>query len=275
MEQRTPAQIREHYEIEKRIANQLRQSTPEERKTLYTTAYDELLSKVTHHPCLTGKDSADELNGRVAYEMLNLAPFLKKDYVFLEVGPGDCAVSCEVAKSVKKVYAIDVSKEITKNLVAPPPNFELILSDGSSIDVPERSVDIAYSNQLMEHLHPEDSLKQLQNIFRALKPGGTYLCSTPNRLSGPHDISRHFDSVATGLHLKEYTITELDELFRETRFSKTSVYLRFGQRRVFLPVGLFKLGEKLLGSLPDRLRKKITFNRPVRFLLGLKLVGIK
>jgi SAM-dependent methyltransferase len=274
MNKRTQSQIREHYEIEKQIAQHLRESTAEERKTLYTSAYDELLQKVTHHPCLTSKNSAEEAARRVSYEMSNLQPFLKKDYIFLEVGPGDCAVSLAVAKSVKKVYAIDVSKEITKNLDAPP-NFELILSDGSSIDVPAESVDVAYSNQLMEHLHPEDSLRQLQNIFRVLKPGGKYFCSTPNRLSGPHDISRHFDPVATGLHLKEFTVIELDEIFRETGFSKTQVYLRFGEKRAFLPVGIFKLAEKALDLLPGGLRKKLTFNRPVRFLLGVKLIGTK
>jgi SAM-dependent methyltransferase len=274
MNQQTPEQVREHYEIEKRIARRLRESTTEERKTLYTAAYDELLREVSHHPCLSSKNSAEEARRRISYEMLNLQPFLRPGAVFLEVGPGDCAVSCEVAKTVGKVYAIDVSKEITRDLDAPA-NFELILSDGSSIDVPAASVDIAYSNQLMEHLHPEDSRRQLENIFRALKPGGVYLCSTPNRLSGPHDVSRHFDAVATGLHLKEYTVTELDRLFRETGFAETDVYLRFGGRRAFLPVGLFKAIEKTLGALPDTLRKKLTFNRPVRFLLGIKLVGRK
>lgn len=273
MEQRTAAQIREHYEIEKRIAKNLLESTADERKTLYTSAYDELLQKVTHHPCLTKMNSAENAR-RVGYELSNLKPFLKRDCVFLEVGPGDCAVSCAVAEMVQKVYAIDVSKEITKNL-RPPANFELILSDGSSINVAAESVDVAYSNQLMEHLHPEDSLRQLQNIFKALKPGGTYFCSTPNRLSGPHDVSRDFDSTATGLHLKEYTVGELDKLFRETGFSKTTVYLRFGDRRAFLPTELFKTGEKLLGALPAKIRKKLTFNRPARFLLGLKLVGTK
>ena len=266
-------QLREHYEIEKRIAQKLRESTAAERKTLYTAAYDELLQTVKHHPCLTKNDSA-AVRRRVASETANLQPFLKKDDVFLEVGPGDCAVSLAVAESVKKVYAIDVSKEVTKNLLAPP-NFELILSDGSSIDVAPGSVDVAYSNQLMEHLHPEDSRKQLQNIFRSLKPGGTYFCSTPNRLSGPHDVSRNFDAVATGLHLKEYTVTELDKLFRAAGFSKTRVYLRIGKKHFFPPVKLFKIIETVIGKLPDSLRKKITFNRASQFLLGFKLIGTK
>jgi 2-polyprenyl-3-methyl-5-hydroxy-6-metoxy-1,4-benzoquinol methylase len=274
MKQRTASQIREHYEIEKEIARKLRESTGEERKNLYTASYDELLQKVTHHPCLTNKNSEVEKRRRVEKETRNLQPFLKKDSVFLEVGPGDCAISCKVAETVKKVYAIDVSREITKNLDAPP-NFELILSDGSTINVAAESVDVAYSNQLMEHLHPEDASEQLRNIFRALKPGGVYFCSTPNRLTGPHDISRDFDAVATGLHLKEYTVTDLDKLFRETGFSKTKVYLRFGEKRFFLPVGIFKMAEGFLDLLPNFLRKMVTFNRPVRYVLGIKLIGTK
>jgi hypothetical protein len=125
----------------------------------------------------------------------------------------------------------------------------------------------------MEHLHPDDSVRQLRNVFRALKRGGTYLCITPNRLSGPHDVSREFDATATGLHLKEYTVTELDALFREVGFSKTRVSLGVGN--IFLPVFPYKIAEKLLAALPARVRKMLTFNKVVRFLLGVKLVGTK
>jgi SAM-dependent methyltransferase len=115
----------------------------------------------------------------------------------------------------------------------------------------------------------------LRNIFRALKPNGVYLCFTPNRLSGPHDVSRDFDAVATGLHLKEYTVTELDKIFRQTGFSRTRIYFRFRAVEVFLPTFPYKMAEAVLGALPHSIRKLITFNRAVRFLLGVKLVGTK
>ena len=54
------------------------------------------------------------------------------------------------------VYAVEVSEEITGNL-AFPRNVRLLLSDGTSIPVPDASVAVAYSNQLMEHLHPDDA----------------------------------------------------------------------------------------------------------------------
>lgn len=271
MENRTAAQIREHYEIEKQIAERLRNSTFEERKNLYTAAYDELFQKVPHHPLLNNYSPAEK-ERQIAREVRSLQSFISENTNYLEIGPGDCTLAFEIAGQVKKVYAIDVSNEITKTENAPA-NFELIISDGSSVPLAPASVDVAFSNQLMEHLHPDDSVRQLQNVFRALKKGGVYFCITPNRLSGPHDVSRNFDAVAAGLHLKEYTVTELDALFRKAGFSKTKVYL--GVSRIFLPVFPYKIAEKLLDILPQSMRKLLTFNKIVRFLLGVKLVGTK
>jgi|SRR5215213_5651755 len=271
MENRSAAQIREHYEIEKRIAERLRNSTVDERKNLYTEAYDELFREIPHHPMLVNYSPAEKQK-QLAKDVRRLQPFVGKESVYLEIGPGDCAVAFEIAGQVKKVYAIDVSSEITKR-VAPPENFELILSDGSSIPLAAESIDVAFSNQLMEHLHPDDSFRQLENVYRVLKPGGTYFCITPNRLSGPHDISRAFDAVAAGLHLKEYTVTELDALFKKAGFSKTRVYADVA--KIFLPVLPYKIAERFLEVLPHSLRKRLTFNKIVRFLLGVKLIATK
>ena len=41
---------------------------------------------------------------------------------------------------------------------------------------------------------------------------GVYICITPNRVSGPHDVSRGFDEVATGFHMHEYTGREIRPL---------------------------------------------------------------
>lgn len=272
--QRTPEQIREHYEIEKQLAQRLRNSTRQERQTLYSSLYDELFRSVPHHPQLTRKLSPEESAGKVAYEIRHFQSFLKRDTIFLEVGPGDCALSFEVTKLVKTVYAIDVSEEITKNLTHPP-DFKLILSDGTSIPIPANSVDVAYSNQLMEHLHPDDALEQLHNIYDVLTPGGIYICISPNRLSGPHDISRHFDTVATGFHLKEYTVTELDHLFKATGFSKVRIFVPIKKMRIFLPVFPAKLCEKILGPLPHSLRKSLASSWLGTKLLGIRLVGMK
>lgn len=213
MSSRTLAQIREHYEIEKELANKLRNSLREERKSLYGTLYDELFQRVPLHPQLTQKQSAQDMLKEAKHQLSFLRRFLEKEAIFLEIGPGDCALSFAVADRVKKVYGTDVSAEITKNLECPR-NFELILSDGSSIPLPANSVNVVYSNQLMEHLHPDDAVEQLTHIYRVLAKQGKYVCVTPNRLSGPHDVSGYFDKVATGFHLKEYTHRDLSDLFK-------------------------------------------------------------
>ena len=68
--------------------------------------------------------------------------------VYLEVGPGDCALAFEVAKHVNKVIAVDVSETITKSAHTPE-NFELIISDGCSIPVQPGSIDVVYSNGIV------------------------------------------------------------------------------------------------------------------------------
>jgi SAM-dependent methyltransferase len=273
-ENRTIEQLRKHYEVEKELAHRLRQATRLERRHLYTALYDELYRQVPDHPQLTRKSSAGEKMKAVARELKRLQPFLDKATTFLEVGAGDCALSLKVAGLVKQVYAVDVSAEITRNAEVPP-NFQLLLSDGCTIPVSPNSVQVAYSNQLMEHLHPDDAAEQLDNIYKALAPGGIYLCMTPNRLSGPHDISQYFDRVATGFHLKEYSLSELNKLFKKIGFVKVRVYLGIGERVISSSVLPFIFLEAVLNLLPYSLRKLIAHSRLVEMLLGIRLIGKK
>jgi SAM-dependent methyltransferase len=175
---------------------------------------------------------------------------------------------------VEKVYAVDVSQEITKN-TKPPENFELIISNGCNIPVEENSVSIAYSNQLMEHLHPEDAYEQLKDLYLCLKPGGSYICITPNRMAGPHDISKYFDPVATGFHLKEYTNQELYDLFLKAGFSKITTYV--GGKGIYFkfPRIFVLICENILDKLPPKLRYKSGNFLPIRALLGVILVAQK
>lgn len=272
--QRTLAQIKAHYEIEKKLAQRLLNSTHQERQTLYTTVYEELFKSVPDHPQLTIKSSPEESNRRITKALRHIKPFLKKETTFLEIGAGDCALSYEIAKVVKRVFAIDVSELITRSFKQPS-NFKLILSDGTSIPVPENSIDVAYSNQLMEHLHPEDALEQLKNIYDAIVPGGVYICITQNRLNGPHDISRYFDRVASGFHLKEYTIIELEQLFKKTGFSKVKLFVPIKLIGPCFPLFPGKILEIILSPLPYTLRKSCASFWPIAKLLGVRLVAIK
>ena len=252
---RSPDRIRAHYEIERELADRLRYASAVERLGLYGSLYDTLFASVPDHPLLT--DAPDEARRRAEVEaqLRFLTRFMVPDSVFLEVGAGDCALAREVARTARVVYAVDVSESITSD-GRESGEIEVILSDGVSIDVPQGTVDLVYSNQLMEHLHPEDALAQLANIRRALAPGGRYVCVTPNRLNGPHDVSKYFDAVATGFHLKEYTVTELAKVMRQAGFSRVSTYVHVRGMTMRLPLAMVVAVEEALERVPTRARAR-------------------
>lgn len=273
-ENRTVEQIKQHYTIEKELATKLRNAPEEDRQHLYNDLYDELYKRVPTHPLLTRKATAEDSAKKASQKMRLIVKYLKPESVFLEVGSGDCLLSFEAAKQAKQVYAVDVSEEIVKYSNYPE-NFQLIISDGSSVPLADNTVTVAYSNQLMEHLHPDDALKQLRNIYQSIAPGGVYICITPSRLCGPHDVSKYFDEEATGFHLKEYTQAELSQLFYQVGFSKLQAYI--GGKGIYLKFPLFviKIVENILSQLPFKLRKKLGNFLPIRALLGVILVGQK
>lgn len=269
---RPAAQIREHYEVERDLGNRLREAPPHERPALYRSVYDELFRRVPHHPMLTRASSNQQ--ERLKWQLGLLSPFLDEHITFLELGPGDCTLAFAVARQVKMVYAVDV-RETIASAANVPPNFRSVLDDGGGLDVPADSVDLVYSNQLMEHLHPDDAAGQLTQVLRALVPGGAYVCITPNRLSGPHDISGAFDTVATGLHLREYTVTQLSALFLRAGFVETGVYVGGnGRYWKWRPLPVMAL-ERVLQLLPRRVRRAIAGTRVIGSLIGVRLVGFK
>lgn len=272
-ETRTEQQLLEHYLIERELADRLRRAPRSERRALYSELYDELYRRVPHHPMLQGTGVAPR-HGEIARQLRFLRRFLTRDSVFLEIGAGDCALAMRAASLVKQVYAIDVSEQITRG-IAPPGNFQLILSDGCSIPVPESSIDVAFSDQLMEHLHPEDAREQLRNIYRTLAPGGTYICITPNRLYGPCDISTYFDEIATGFHLREYTARDIRQLLASAGFAEVRFYARVRGRFLRCPYGAIAVLESALGALPYSLRKPLAGTAPMRALLELRVAAIK
>lgn len=277
MIERSAEQVREHYLIERALADRLRNAPRAERPRLYGEVYDELFRRVPHHPQLRAVSDPERHARRrrsVGQQLAFLRPYLRPGMSFMEIGAGDCALALRVAEFAGRVAAVDVSDQITRG--APrPPNFQVILTEGSRVPVPEASVDVAFSNQLMEHLHPEDAVDQLAGIHRSLAPGGAYLCITPNRLYGPRDVSAHFDEVATGLHLREYAARELRALMLAAGFSEVRFYAGGAGRFVRCPYGAVAAFESALERLPRALRRRAADNPPARALLGLRVAAIK
>jgi len=273
-ETRTPQQLRQQWDVERELGDRLRAASKSDRRALYSEVYDELFQRVPHHPQLARKDDPSLVAAKVRAQLRMLSRFVDASSTFLEIGAGDCSLSLAMTNTAGHVYAVEVSESISRDLDVPD-NFDLILSDGSSIPLADNSVDVAYSFQLMEHLHPDDAADQLGSILRVLKPGGRYVCVTPNRITGPWDISRYFSDEATGVHLKEFTNSELATFFRSVGFSKAEVFVGARGLNLLVPMPPIRLLERSLQLLGSNGRRALGTWYPIRMLLGVHMVGTK
>jgi hypothetical protein len=139
-------QLRHHYEVEKALAARLRAAPREQRLHMLTGLYEQLFREVPDHPRRTRRHSPEDSRRHIVAQMRLLRRFLRPAMTVLEIGPGDCAFSFEIAKSVRQVYGVDVDAALSRNAQAPG-NFRLFLSDGVSVPVPPGSVHLAYSRR--------------------------------------------------------------------------------------------------------------------------------
>lgn len=275
-DEQTPAELREHWELERRLAARLSAATSkQDRRRLYGEVYRQLSEGLPHHPLVRQAADAAAQAAAVEPQIALLKPFLNRDSHFCELGAGDGAVARELAPLVKRSLALDVTDALAlASGVASDESigFEFRVFDGFDLGLPANSLDVVYSRDVVEHLHPDDMLDQSRDARRALRPGGVYICFTPNRLSGPHDISEHFADTPQGFHLREYTTTELAGAFRQAGFSRIKFMLTVRGRRLspLLRAGLLRPVEALLEALPRRLRRSLS-----RGLAAVKVVAIK
>jgi len=260
----------ERYTIEKELADRLRAAPADQRTRVYGEVYDELFQRIPDHPQLS-IDSAKR-SRQVHARLRFVSRFLNKESCLMEIGAGDCAFSIKAAPLIRRGIVVDVSKVIV-SVAAEAANLDVVISDGVSLPVESGSVDVAYSDQLMEHLHPDDAWMQLVNVVKAVRPGGIYICITPNRVYGPHDVSRGFDEVATGLHLREYSGREIRKMFLAAGFRKVKFYVGGGGHYIREPVQVALLAEAAFEHLPGFIRRRI----PVvacYIIFGLNVVAI-
>jgi SAM-dependent methyltransferase len=258
-EQRTPERLRRHYEVEKALADRLRKTTSrEERAKMYESMYDTLFAAVPDHPRLTRAHDPAYVARVNRARIAIVGPYLHPGTRALDVGAGDCTFSFELARRVKQVVAVEIAagSTVTDNA---PRNFELILYDGFHLPVAPGSIDLAFSDQVIEHLHLDDVEWHFKMIADVLAPGGYYVFRTPHGFTGPHDVSEHFTTGAPeGFHMKEWTYGEIVSVLQRAGYRKlTAVWC--GKGIAFrVPIGLMKLKEALLRPLPRGLRRKVS-----------------
>jgi SAM-dependent methyltransferase len=256
---RSPESIRRHYEVEKSLADRLRHSASrEERARIYQTMYDELFAAVPDHPRLTRVHDAALVASLNRSRLRILGRDLRADARVLDIGAGDGTFAKELASRARAVYALDIS-EGSVAVETLPDNVTIVLYDGFAIPFTPGSLDLAFSDQLVEHLHLDDQHLHFQNIAMALAPGGAYIIRTPHRFSGPHDVSTYYtNGDAQGFPMKEWTYHELQRELLSAGFSRVEAVWAPRSCAVRVPVDVMTSIETLLKPLPVSIRRTVS-----------------
>lgn len=264
----TEEQILQHWELEKRLRQRLLNSTPETRFEVFERAYTELYSELEWLNELVDTAAHDET---VSYELwLNLVG--EPPQRIYEVGSGRGELISYLAQHGFECRASEITQYRGEQWATEHENLTWNNTDGVHLEQfePTEHYDVVISNQVIEHMHPDDLPAHMRSVLELLKPGGRYIFSTPHGHSGPTDVCTVFGTdTLEGMHLKEYTYRELKQLAEESGFARVSSVLRL-PRKVRKMFGLkpqiswpyltyLILVERAIGLLPDRRsRRKAT-----------------
>ncbi len=197
--------------------------------------------------------------------------------VVLEIGCGFGSTALQVGAGRNEVVGVDtapIAVEVATGFAAGRSNLRFAVMDATRLEFPDAHFDAAYSIDLVEHLHPDDVLIHLREVYRVLKEDGFYFVKTPSELSGPHGGSDPDDPGCA--HLREYRYGTLLPLLKEAgyeRFYAPAFSMRVSSRlpgRPHYPATFNRLPEAIALLAP---RRSATRNWLSRFL-GVKQVMV-
>ncbi len=210
----TSARARQ-FEVERQLRRRILSSSRENRCLVVDQVYHELFARCPHHGRLTETAEVRIRQGRMKARLI--LPLLKPKTEILEVGCGTGSVLTALMEMGYKCAGIEASREMLD--ICTKQGLEVAFGTADHIEFPANSFDFVFSQEVLEHLQPEDVPRHFSEAFRVLRPNGILAVETPNRRTGPQDVSRGFTRVAQGLHLKEWGVSELVCLFRDSGFA--------------------------------------------------------
>jgi len=149
------------------------------------------------------------------------------------VGSGKAGLISFIARHGYSCIATEITKERGEKYSTS--NITWKSSDGVHLGKYEQheSCDVVISDQVIEHIHPDDTQDHFCGVYDILKPRGRYIFRVPHRFTGPHDVSRVFNcEMALGVHLRELTFEEIRTLAKAARFTEVGVVLIGSRRKI-------------------------------------------
>jgi SAM-dependent methyltransferase len=277
----TAAMVRDHWRLERRATLAILGSDPAQRAHVAAQAYTEVFGQCPWLNRIDGGDRAPDL------DFQPFATLLRGAARVYEIGSGKGELITWLAHRGFDCVGTEITPERGAVHVSDTPRLAWHATDGVHLTRQEThaSYDALLSNQVLEHLHPDDVATHFAEAAALLRPGGRYVLATPHPLSGPADLSAVFglDHPAC-FHLKEYYYGELVPVLHRAGFTRIrAVYSTPRPLKRYLNVtvasglylGALRVAETLLGLLPLRVARtlvrglhKLAIWRPDVFLVA-------
>ena len=249
---------KKQFELERALRGEILRSPRELRTFVFASAYEKLFAAFPDHSVFDASPKERRRRGRLSAGLI--APLLPKSGGrILEVG---CGRGDTLAALQALGYdCVGVEPSIHMMDICAANDVEVHFGTADSLDFPDDCFDAVFCQEVIEHLHPEDVACFFAEAHRVLRPGGVLSVETPNRTTGPQDISRGFTAVAQGLHLKEYSVYEVLHEFKTAGFENVRGLLapQFAARRCYVihhlprvPAAVKHLEDLLLRCVPGR-----------------------
>ncbi|WP_067692425.1 class I SAM-dependent methyltransferase [Nocardia jejuensis] len=159
--------------------------------------------------------------------------------VVLEAGSGEGYGANMIAGVAQRVIGLDYDESAVAHVRAKYPRVQMLHGNLAELPLEDASVDVVVNFQVIEHLW--DQPQFIRECLRVLRPGGTLLISTPNRIT----FSPGRDTPLNPFHTRELDAAEMTELLVDAGFD---VELMAG---VFHGPEIVALDRKWGGSIID------------------------
>jgi SAM-dependent methyltransferase len=229
----SPEILAEAFHLENRYHDLLiREKDAKKRERLYDEFYSNLLQ-------FYGRTNQqdDSLEIKIAGKDPQVTLFEKelrgKSIIDFGCGEGHFLMNIQKKLPYKKLTGVDVF--IPENLKKNPDIH--FISSGIIHYQTDEKFEVAFSDNVIEHLAPMDLADHLKSVYDSLVPGGKFILVMPNRLFGPMDITRILDNSSSGKveakggHLNESTYHEMVDALSK---------VGFGNFQTVLPIPKYK-----------------------------------
>lgn len=232
-------QIRYHADLEGRLTDEILCSSPSERAQITSRAYSILYSELSWLTDTGGSPDAERWRR-----------LLSPGSTVYEIGSGAGHLARYLNANGIKCIRTDISSERNSTNQS---GDEKKVTDGVNLS---RFVDQKYqyliSDQVVEHLHPDDIILHFSEARSILEEGGSYVFRAPNALCGPKDLSLVFGlNKAIFMHLHEFTWGDVSFIVKECKFKKAKAIFVVPGTNIAIPSSTYFhyliMVEKIIG----------------------------